>query len=366
MKYPQYLAICVAIVSAQQAYANAPKGYGEICDWTKGIPPLHVVRTLPGVQHVPGSARPGDVIGTPELREFTLSTPYSEFRCFNDGTVLWRFDMNATAPIFPDPLPPVTGEPSDGHILKTNIDGVGVRIRLEAPFNGSANGYFMPDTGPHNPFIPFGSSMQANNDIGGFRLGGFWNRVTLVKTGEIAPGLHHVDSELFTGHFTAKALGLVVRYRVQATVLQAQCSVVGDPVSANPVELGDWDKADFTAVGTTTTIIPFAITLSNCQTDPGGLTRATIELNGTDGSTPVPGLDGVFGLTNDSEVEGIGIQVLKEDSSPLPLQQEVDLKALQDGTTTLNFGARFYQTGAPETVRPGLAKGALNFTIRYR
>ncbi|WP_312934056.1 fimbrial protein [Pseudomonas sp.] len=360
MKYSQYLALCVAIVTGHHAYA------GDICTWEDGVPPLNITRTLAGVMHVPGSAQPGDVIGTPEMREFTQSSPGSEFLCYNDGDVLWRFDMNATAPIFPDPLPPVAGEPSDGYILKTNIDGIGARIRLDIPFNGSANGYFMPDDGPHNPFIPFGSTQQAANPLGGFRLRGFSNRVTLVKTGDIAPGLHVIDTELFSGQFNGTGMGLVVRYRLQASVLQAQCSVIGDPVSANPIDLGTWDKTDFPAQGTTTTTVPFTITLSNCKTDPGGLTRATIELDGIDGSTPVPGIDGVFSLTSDSEVEGVGIQVLKEDSSPLALQQEVDLKALEDGTTVLNFGARFYQTGTPDTIKPGLAKGALNFTVRYR
>ncbi|MBA1205200.1 type 1 fimbrial protein [Pseudomonas capeferrum] len=360
MKHFKYIALVVAMVASGQAHA------GDVCNWSAGTPPLHITRVLAGVMHVPGGAKPGDVIGTPNTREFTQSFPASEFLCFNDGTVLWRFDMNPTAPIFPDPLPPVGGMPSNGHILKTNIDGIGARIMLDIPFNGSANGYFMPEGGAHNPFIPFRSTQQANTDVGGFRLRGFSNRVTLVKTGDIAPGIHYVDSELFTGHFSPVGMGLVLRYRLQATVLQTQCSLIGDPVSADPVELGDWDKADFQAIGTTTATIPFAITLSNCQTDAGGQTRATIELDGAEGSTPVLGLDGVFSLTSDSDVEGIGIQILKDDHSPLPLQKEVDLKAIQDGSTVLNFGARFYQTDSASAVRPGKAKGALNFTIRYR
>jgi type 1 fimbria pilin len=36
------------------------------------------------------------------------------------------------------------------------------------------------------------------------------------------------------------------------------------------------------------------------------------------------------------------------------------------GNTVLNFSARFYQTGASNTVRPGLAKGALSFTMTYQ
>jgi type 1 fimbria pilin len=360
MKRLTLFLIPLSLLAGHQANA------GDICNWSDGVPPLNITRVLPGVMHAPISAKPGDVLGTPSPREFTVSSPGSEFLCFNDGTVLWNFDMHASAPIFPDPLPPVGGVPSDGYILKTNVAGVGARVQLFIPFNGSANGFFTPEGGARDPFVPFRSSMQANNEVGGFRLRGFHNVVTLVKIGDIAPGMHQVDTELFTGHFSPTGMGLVLRYRLQASVLQTQCNLVGDPVSANPVELGDWDKADFQAKGSTTPTVHFAITLSNCTTDPGGRTRATIELEGAEGSAAVPGLDGVFTLTKDSEVEGIGIQILRDDDSPLPLNQEVDLKAIQDGTTVLNFGARFYQTEDPNAVRPGKAKGALNFTIRYR
>lgn len=346
-------------------FAGGQVRAGERCSWSEGTQPTNLTRVLPGIMHVPLNATPGDVIGTPNQRDFTVSSPRSTMLCFNDGDVLWRYDTHANS-VFPDPLPPVAGEPSDGYILNTNIDGVGARIRLREPFNGSHPGYFMPEGGPGNPFIPFNSTFQYNNQIGGFTLGGVWNEVTLVKTGDIAPGQHHVDSELFTGHLSAQGLGLVTRYRLQATVLQTQCSLIGDPVDANPVDLQPWDKSHFVAKGTTTAIIPFSITLSNCQTDPGGLTRASIELDPADGSSPVPGLDGVFTLTTDSTAEGVGIQVLKDDGSPLPLQREEDLKAIQNGTTELNFGVRFYQTDDASAVRAGEAKGALNFTIRYR
>ena len=361
MKHLTYLALPVALLASYQAHA------ADRCDWTVGTPPLQITRVLAGIMHVPVSAKPGDVIGTPGAREFTTALPASQFLCFNDGDVLWRFDMNASTPIFPDPLPPVDGVPSDGFILQTDVEGIGARVQLDIPFNGSAATYFMPEGGARNPIIPFRSTMQANNDVGGFRLPGFSNRVTLVKTGDIDPGQHPINVELFTGQFSPPGMGLVLRYRLQATVLQTQCSLIGDPVSANPVDLGEWKKTDFKAIKTTTAIVPFSITLSNCKTDPGGLTWATIELDGAEGSMPVPGLDdGVFSLTRDSEVEGIGIQVLKDDNSPLPLQTEVPLKAIQDGTTVLNFGARFYQTDHASAVRSGKAEGALNFTIRYR
>lgn len=352
-------ALPIALLSSYKAHA------ADRCSWSAGIQPMTITRTLTGVMHVPLNAEPGSAIGTPNQWDYTVSMPQSELLCYNDGDVLWRFDMNARD-VFPGPLPPVEGEPSDGYILKTNIDGVGARIRLRAPFNGSDRTSFMPENGPHDPFIPMRSTMQANNQLGGFRLSGMWNQVTLVKTGDIAPGLHRVDTELFTGHFDATGLGLVMRYRLQADVLQTQCSLIGDPISDTPVDLQTWDKSHFASKGTTTSTVPFTITLSNCKTDPGGMTRATIELDPANSSVPVPGLDGVFTLTPDSTAEGVGIQVLKDDGTPLPLRREADLQAIQDGTTVLNLGARFYQTDDASAVRAGEANGALNFTLRYR
>ncbi|WP_085664911.1 MULTISPECIES: fimbrial protein [Pseudomonas] len=353
------LALPVMLFASYQAHA------GDSCTWSAGTQPMNIIRVLSGVMHVPLNAAPGDVIGTPNQPEFTLSQPRSELHCYNDGDVLWRFDMNARS-IFPGPLPPVAGEPSDGYILNTNIDGIGARIRLDRPFTGTDPAYFMPESGPGKPLIPMRSTYQFNNTLVGYKMSTLRNEVTLVKTGDIEPGLHTVDAELFTGHFDATGLGLVLRYRLQANVLQTQCSLIGDPVSANPVDLQEWDKSHFVAKGTTTSIIPFSITLSDCKTDPGGLTKATIELDPVDGSMPVPGLEGVFSLTSDSTAEGVGIQILKDDNSPLPLQREVELQAIRDGNTILNFGARFYQTEDASAVRAGEAKGALKFTMRYR
>jgi type 1 fimbria pilin len=146
--------------------------------------------------------------------------------------------------------------------------------------------------------------------------------------------------------------------------------VGGNPVSADPVQLGEWDSADFTGPGYTTPAVPFSITLSNCETDTSGAVVATanIVLDGVKGSTPVgPPTSGVFSLTSDSAAEGVGIQVLKADGvTAMPLQTEVPMMAITSGNIVLNFNARFYQTGASSAIRPGIAKGALSFTITYK
>ncbi|MFK0094926.1 hypothetical protein [Pseudomonas sp. NPDC090592] len=92
-------ALPIALLSTYQAHA------ADRCTWTAGSQPMTITRTLNAVMHVPANAAPGSAIGTPNQWEFTRSMPFSELHCYNDGDVLWRFDMNARD-IFPDPLPP--------------------------------------------------------------------------------------------------------------------------------------------------------------------------------------------------------------------------------------------------------------------
>lgn len=50
----------------------------------------------------------------------------------------------------------------------------------------------------------------------------------------------------------------------------------------------------------------------------------------------------------------------------MELSTKVPLIAISPGTTVLDFNARFYQTEPSSAVRPGLAKGALSFTLTYK
>ncbi|MNN68104.1 Type-1 fimbrial protein, A chain precursor [compost metagenome] len=148
-------------------------------------------------------------------------------------------------------------------------------------------------------------------------------------------------------------------------VRQAQCTLRANAVSANPVQLGTHDIADFTGQGSTSDPVDFYITLNDCEDDPAGsVARAFMRLGGVDGSVPVDRDLGLFTLTTDSSARGIGIQVMRSDNTPLKLEEFVDMVPLTPSITRLDLRARYYQTEA--SVTPGEAKGALNFTIEYR
>ena len=347
---------------AAPALAIAPADPNNYCQWSgTGSQPMSFVRRLNTV-HVPKDAPVGSVIseitggftiveggGDRRLTCFSLSGP----------PVPMRFRLVAETPIFPTPLPPF----ADGHVLKTNIEGIGAHITLAKPYNGRDSNDFDPDQG--HTMIPFTSSLNRPNGLGTIVGALLYNNITLIKTGNIAPGTHPVDTLLFRSYQDYDNVGEVLNYRVTATVVQSQCQIIGDPVKPNPVDLGTWERSDFSGPPFTTPTAAFEIALTSCQTDPGGLTQVSIELDPTNGSRPVDPDQGILSLSNDATGDaGVAIQVVKDDGSPLPLNREVPLLPISPGNMALRFGAHFIQTDAQ--VKGGDAKGAVNFTLRYR
>lgn len=354
----------LAVGSMAQSAAAAP-GDPNGCYWSTASG-LMTFSVDVGNVYVPRDARPGALIGTFDKFFFTNNGEGLSISCFNDGNASLRFEATATAPIFSGTLPPVNGEDVNGKVLETGMNnGIGARIRLGFPFDGTSENSFRPN-GP--PVVPF--TADANHTIfTAIPLAAMYNYVTLIKTGPIAAGPHRFSSRLFSGSLTG--LGTVLNYEVTGTVIQSQCTVLGNPVSADPVQLGSWPATDFTHKGFTTTPTRFHITLSDCESDPSGGNVATahIRLDGVKGSLPVgDGSDGVFTLGDGSTASGLGIQILRDDEiTPVALGTDVPLLVINPtGTTTLPFSARLYQTDDSADVRAGVAKGSLAFTVTYQ
>lgn len=315
-----------------------------------------------GTLYIARDARAGSVIGPTDALEATPDQNDLSLVCEAYDERI-NFDFRASNGVSP-PLPPVNGRDMNGFMMRTNVPGISALVQLGIPFTGSATGWIPIGNNP--PFVPF-TAYHERVQLSGPQLLTLRNSVTLVKTGNLTPGQHQVDGTLFTGHLDWGGMGQVLDFTLRATVIQSQCSLVGDPVSANPVQLGEWSIDDFTGPGFTTPAVPFHIRLSDCQVDPdpGNLTHATLELNGIDGSAPIGPNGNVFSLTHDSDAGGVGIQMLFN-GRPLPLNEEIGLLPLQDSNMRLNFEARFYQVEPSDRVRAGVARGALNFTLRYR
>ncbi|PTT99360.1 type 1 fimbrial protein, partial [Pseudomonas sp. HMWF031] len=237
---------------------------------------------------------------------------------------------------------------------------------LEFGFDGLAGNSFVPIGGP--PIVPFNAEISRTL-LSPFTLSRLRSKVTLVKTGMIAPGPHTLSQQIFDGHFSDIGKGFV--YGIRGTVIQAQCAVGANPVSIDPVPLGDWDAKDFAYPGYTTPPTSFTISLSSCIADPYDNNRANahIRLDGANGSIPEDdGSYGVVNLSPGSTAAGMGIQILRGDGvTPIPLGTDVSFGAIEDGRDkTLDFKARFYQIKNSVDIRPGKAEGAMSFTITYQ
>ena len=314
-----------------------------------------------GAFWVPRDAPVGTVIGT--ARMDVTSNEGAVVRCFWNDLDIPTASLPNTAPIFPGSLPPEAGRNVDGYVMQTSVPGVGVYFELLEPYDGSAQNTFRPDHG--RPTIPYTGTMHSAGPFA-IQISRMFGTAWLIKTGPIPPGPQRIDDEMFSG--SIHHLGKVMEYWLKASVTQAQCSLKADAVSADPVQLGDYTLEDFKGPGTTTKPIPFHITLSDCEDASApspGTANVHIELDGINGSKPTVPSEGRFSLTSASDAAGVEIQLLRGDgATPMPLQSDERMKPVEIGITRLDFYARYYQS-AP-VVKPGLAEGALSFTVSYK
>lgn len=355
--WPSLLTLLACCAPAAAQAANG-------CYWNPERPPGPLVYSSDlGATYVAADAPVGSVIGQYN-RLLTAQSPGPWLYCENNGSVTLNMYMSALLPIVPNP-PLVNGEDVTGHVLQTNIPNVGVIIAVNDGFDGYGKRDFLADN-PHQR-VPF-TAVQNQEMLVLFDLRNMRQKFTLVKLGPIAPGVHTLSGNWFSGTF--QDVGYAFGSALTGTVVQSQCTLAANPVSADPVQLGEWESSDFTGVGYGTAPVEFTITLNNCvsdpnQGDPWRVATANIRLEGASGSVPLPGTDGLFSLSSDSTAAGVGIQIMRDDgTTPIPLQRDVPVTAIQPtGDTILPFTARLLQTGP---VTPGLAKGSLNFTITYQ
>ncbi|MBH3411719.1 fimbrial protein [Pseudomonas putida] len=339
---------------AEQALANTDK----LCFYydTRSKPSLTYEADLQ-TQYVPLNASIGTEFGNTPV-PYVFPREGRSLYCYHDGSVVMRFRMT---PIRPPLMLARSGGP--GEVLATNVEGIGARILLSSPFSGEATADFIPEEG--HSWVPFTAIRATPHGLSAFDMRALFFRAILVKTAPLAPGRYTIDSDMFIGNLDYANFGDVFKFRLKAEVIQSQCTVGADPVEPNPVPLGEFPRSHFSHIGYTTEKVNFRITLAACQTDPENNTYATLELNSEDAMIG-PGLTSVFGLTRDSQAAGVGIEVFKGDGTPMPLNTEVPMTPLNNGNTIINLKAAFHQTEPSHKVRPGLAKGQLNFIVRYR
>ncbi|MDU9389382.1 fimbrial protein [Pseudomonas sp. zfem002] len=363
----RHLLVCtgLCLCATVQAEANT-RDDSQGCHWADYRPPgPSTYSSKLGSRYVPRDAPIGTAIITQEVRGEGLGQATPNLFCYKSSSLdNYFFDMLNSAPLFEGELPPLNGEDLTGKVIKTSIPGVGVHLRVGFPFTGKAVNEFRT---VGEPIVPFRGLLE-HQSVGIIVFGRLNLVLSLIKTGPIPPGIHHFDNRpLLVG--TASMVGRVFDWHLEGQIVQSQCSLPSNPVSADPVQLGTWERNHFTAPDVTTSAVPFHITLSDCQDNPeNNVATAHIRLDGVRGSTAVDAERGIFSLSSDSSAAGLGIQMLMADGiTPVPLGRDVPLQVIApSGTTVLPFSARYYQTGSAPQVRPGTARGALSFTVSYQ
>ena len=324
------------------------------CEWQPG-PTYMTFEFDAKTQWVPRDADIGYVIA--DLNFAERNKEGAVLHCFYSSSPATTISMPASTALAPGV--PVRGQRFADSVLRTNIDGIGAIITAGFPYDGSSQNSFTSDDGSQT--IPYRGTMKTNTSFAA-NLNFFSGRVKLIKTGPIASNENDINKEMFQGSVHDK--GKVMHFTLKGLVKQAQCTLLGNPVSADPVTFAEHSLADFTGPGPVGTEVGFNIKLSDCEDHSSApVAYAHIELDGTNGSTVIDAKRGIFSLGTGSTAAGFGIQILHQDGRELPLQEAVEVKKLNVGVTQLDFKARYYQLDAK--VKDGLAKAALKFTMSY-
>jgi minor fimbrial subunit len=153
------------------------------------------------------------------------------------------------------------------------------------------------------------------------------------------------NAENALGEINIELFGNVVDY---SCVVEA-----GD--SDKSVELGRWATKQLRNAGSTTSVIPFTLSLTGCPPGSASITFA----GKADDSDP-----SLLGLNAGSQASRVAVEIRDADRSRLPLQQasrEVAVDAL--GNATLQFYANYIATA--DNPEPGKADADATFTINY-
>ncbi len=141
----------------------------------------------------------------------------------------------------------------------------------------------------------------------------------------------------------------------KGSVVDAPCSISVE-TKDQLVEFGAVASTGFTGVGSTVTTKKFPIVLENCAV--GTYTKTSIRFDATPDGEHIK-------LTPDIGVaKGVAVQLLYPDGSPVLLGYDSLSTNLNNGSNTLQFGARYIQTAAAVTTGPANAQA--QFTVSYQ
>lgn len=145
-----------------------------------------------------------------------------------------------------------------------------------------------------------------------------------------------------------------VNIELSGNVVDYSCVVEAND-SDKSVELGRWPTKQLRNPGSTTSLVPFTLSLTGC---PPGSASITFTGKG-DASDPT-----LLGLNSSSGASRVAVELRDADRSRLPLQQASREVAVDDqGNARLQFYANYIATA--DDPQPGSADADATFLINY-
>lgn len=346
------------------------------CWWLPAYPgPAQVTFNIPATLHVAQDAPVGTLLGGQEFSDWGIANPPAIYGCRNNGnngtpSVQIFYNAYNVAPLatLDAGLPRVALPFPEEKIIRTNIPGVGASIRMQDWIDGrSDTGVDFWLQGPEAR-VPFTSTRHHHHESN-FEVAGHRYHVSLIKTGAIPAGQYMLDPswEMIRGEITdpRQEVTTALNFRLSGEVVSSGCSTAADPVTPNPVDLGEFDVADFQQGDSSTRPVRFELNLVDCQPPAQGtVPRIHLQLDPDNGSNAIDAANGIFSTGSGTTGGGVAFQVMAQNGiDPMPLSTSVPIMTLPTGTAHLPLNARLVKHTGP--VIPGTLTGALRFLLTY-
>lgn len=367
--------LAVTLAASQWSYADPQPTAANGCYWDpryKG--PLEIEFNIPAALHIAQDAPVGTLVGGTDFLGHGTG-PSAVYECQNNhtGGSLVNISYNATnvPPIarLASGLPRVALTVPEDSIIETNIPGLGVSVRMKYGIDGTSVSqpeFLLQKSEARVPFL----STRNHDHATILRVAGHEYSVSLIKTGPIPAGAHNLDPsfDVVRADVAQPVQGVTTAliFRLSGSLVSSGCETAADPVTPNPVDLGEFDAKDFERPGAGSSPVRFELNLVNCQPPAQGtVPRVHLRLDPANGSTAIDDTNGLFSTGAGSTGGGVAFQVLQQDGiHAMPLGIQVPIMTLPTGSMRLPLNVKLVKhTGA---VKPGTLTGALNFLLTYQ
>jgi hypothetical protein len=309
--------LVVALAAAQPSVADVFDPPGNGCYWEQGLEgPMQIDFNIPPTLHIAQDAPVGTVVGGQEFKGFGAWPAYAVYECVNwgQGLVQATYYAENVPPIanLANGLPRVALPVPEDSIIETNIPGLGVSVRIAGHIDGTSTSQpqFILQKGEAR--VPFISTRHHPHQTI-LRVSGHEYFVTLVKTGPIPVGAHTLDPgfEVVRSHISQSAVGGVdttLNFHLSGNLVSSGCSTAADPVTPNPVNLGEFEARDFEQAGAGSNPVRFNFNLEGCQPPgQGTLPLVHVQLDPVNGSAAIDAANGLFSTGAGSTGGGRGV-----------------------------------------------------------